>query len=605
MGSKILVGNNIEKLKEIESESVDCIVSSPPYFGLRDYGTGKWEGGDSNCPHKRLTKISKDTSTGHAGMYEQGHVVGDAIYKQICPECGAKRVDDQFGLEETLEEYIEKTVLLFEELRRVLKPQGTVWWNIGDSYASKSSAFGGRGKNSILNNTSFEDKQRRNTIVPEGLKAKDLMMIPARVAIALSENGWYLRSEIIWHKPNPMPESVKDRPTSAHEKIYLFSKNKKYYYDADAIREKAKTKPTVRNKSAEGYQADYAKGKRFSEGERTYGNGYANKRNVWESDEKKPYRIIDEKFRNPIVEYRDLPSQKDIRNYLSEQRKKKGITIDNIEKHFGNQAGHHWFEKDGSYPSKEDWLELKKLLDLDDTYDKVMTTIKYKSGLKQDHPLGKNKRNVWDTKYESDEEERMYRQGMSKTRGENVVFVRTKLPTQKDFVKFIKERTSIKQLDEETDIKKTTIEHWFRNDESGFAFPSVEDWKVIKDYVNDWSKEFELIDEGLTYVESHLDSIESNPLGKNKRNVWTVTTKPFRGAHFAVFPPDLIEPCIKAGCPKGGTVLDPFGGSGTTGLVANNLGRNAILIELNEEYVEIAKKRLGEDLGLFSEVEDG
>jgi len=366
MGTKILTGNNMEKLREIESESIDCVVSSPPYFGLRDYGTGTWEGGDSSCPHKRLTKISKDTATGHAGMYEQGHVVGDAIYKQICPECGAKRVDDQFGLEETLEEYIEKTVLLFEELRRVLKPQGTVWWNLGDSYANKSSAWGGRGKNSILNNTGLKDKQRRNTIVPEGLKAKDLMMIPARVAIALSENGWYLRSEIIWHKPNPMPESVKDRPTSAHEKIYLFSKNKKYYYDADAIREKAKTKPTVRNKSAEGYQADYPNGKRFSEGERTYGNGYA-----------------------------------------------------------------------------------------------------------------------------------------------------------------------------------------------------------------------------------------------NKRNVWTVTTKPFKGAHFAVFPTDLIEPCIKAGCPKGGIVLDPFGGSGTTGFVANNLGRDAILIELNEEYVEIAKKRIGGDNPLFSEVEDG
>ena len=183
--------------------------------------------------------------------------------------------------------------------------------------------------------------------------------------------------------------------------------------------------------------------------------------------------------------------------------------------------------------------------------------------------------------------------------------VRTKLPTQENFVKFIRERTSIKQLDEETDIKKTKIEHWFRNDESGFAFPSVEDWKVIKDYVNDWSKDFELMDEGLTYVESHLDSIESNPLGKNKRNVWTVTTKPFKGAHFAVFPTDLIEPCIKAGCPKGGTVLDPFGGSGTTGFVANSLDRNAILIELNEEYVEIAKKRIGGDNPLFSEVEDG
>ena len=434
MGTKILVGNNMDKLKEINDSTVDCVVSSPPYFGLRDYGTGTWEGGNPNCPHKRLTKISKDTATGHASMYEQGHVVGDAIYKQTCPECGAKRIDEQFGLEETLEEYIEKTVLLFEELRRVLKPQGTVWWNLGDSYANKSSAWGGRGKNSILNNTGLKDKQRRNTIVPEGLKAKDLMMIPARVAIALSENGWYLRSEIIWHKPNPMPESVKDRPTSAHEKIYLFSKNKKYYYDADAIREKAKTKPTIRNKSAEGYQADYAKGKRFSEGERTYGNGYA-----------------------------------------------------------------------------------------------------------------------------------------------------------------------------------------------------------------------------------------------NKRNVWTVTTKPFKGAHFAVFPPDLIEPCIKAGSSEHGccsecgnpyerdtkvvsvpqrttrdnmvgvipgrdktsrmnskemeslvreeigwiatckcnadvvksVVLDPFGGSGTTGLVANNLGRDAILIELNEKYVEIAKKRIGGDNPLFSEVEDG
>jgi DNA modification methylase len=490
MGTKILTGNNMEKLREIESESVDCVVSSPPYFGLRDYGTGTWEGGDPNCPHKRLTKISKNTATGHAGMYEQGHVVGDAIYKQTCPECGAKRIDEQFGLEETLEEYIEKTVLLFEELRRVLKPQGTVWWNLGDSYANKSSAWGGRGNNSILNNTGLKDKQRRNTIIPEGLKAKDLMMIPARVAIALSENGWYLRSEIIWHKPNPMPESVKDRPTSAHEKIYLFSKNKKYYYDADAIREKG-----VIPKGTKG-----AKGSK-------------------------------------------------------ERLNVKGVNARPNEYKIYNGK--------------------------------------------------RNKRNVWSTKYESDEEERMYRQGMSKTRGENVIFVRTKLPTQENFVKFIRERTSIKQLDEETDIKKTKIEHWFRNDESGFAFPSVEDWKVIKDYVNDWSKEFELIDEGLTYVESHLDSIESNPLGKNKRNVWTITTKPFKGAHFAVFPADLIEPCIKAGCPKGGTVLDPFGGSGTTGFVANNLGRDAILIELNKEYVEIAKKRLGEDLGLFSEVEDG
>ena len=409
MGTKILIGNNMEKLKEIESESVDCIVSSPPYFGLRDYG-----------------------------------------------------VEGQFGLEETLEDYIDKTVLLFEELRRVLKPQGTVWWNLGDSYANKSSAWGGRGKNSILNKTGLKDKQRRNTIVPDGLKSKDLMMIPSRVAIALSENGWYLRSEIIWHKPNPMPESVKDRPTSAHEKIYLFAKNKKYYYDADAIR----------------------------------------------------------------------------------------------------------------VPQKQD-------------------------------SIARAGRNYWDT---------------------------NKVET------------------------------------GNYSIPNIESAKKLNQKVLD------------TVAEGKI------PMA-NKRNVWTVTTKPFRGAHFAVFPQDLIEPCIKAGssehgcCSKCGNpyiritkkgdynlkhqiasggdkdgkyygkskkdyssakaqdasetkkrilesmkeviqvgweatckcnagikksvILDPFGGSGTTGLVANNLGRDAILIELNKEYVEIAKKRLGEDLGLFSEVKDG
>ena len=136
MGSKILVGNNIEKLKEIESESVDCIVSSPPYFGLRDYGTGTWEGGEPNCPHKRLTKISKDTATGHAGMYEQGHVVGDAIYKQTCPECGAKRIDKQLGLEPTYQEHIQNIVALFRVIKPKLKDSATVWLNYGDSYAA-------------------------------------------------------------------------------------------------------------------------------------------------------------------------------------------------------------------------------------------------------------------------------------------------------------------------------------------------------------------------------------------------------------------------------------------------------------------------------------
>jgi len=122
----------------------------------------------------------------------------------------------------------------------------------------------------------------------------------------------------------------------------------------------------------------------------------------------------------------------------------------------------------------------------------------------------------------------------------------------------------------------------------------------IKDLLDDWTEKFNNLDYALTYVETHLDEIQNNPLGKNKRNVWTITTKPFKDAHFATFPKDLIEPCIKAGCPEGGVVLDPFGGSGTTGIVAALNNRNAILIELNQNYIDIANKRIDKEVGLFS-----
>ena len=505
MATRILVGNNMIKMRELEDESIDCIVTSPPYFGLRDYGTGKWEGGDPNCDHVANSKATKVQGNPefNKNRPSREETKYKGYYEAICPKCNAIKIDyvwggDEkcehewskapprrkrhpndhtkgtlnqiasaphlketdschkcggwmggYGLESTPDQYIKNTLLIFDELHRVLKPQGTVWWNIGDSYAMKSSAWGGsRGHNSILKGTGLADKQRRTGVCPDKLKSKDLMMIPARVAIAVAEHGWYLRSEIIWHKPNPMPESVKDRPTSAHEKIYLFAKNRKYYYDADAIRE----------------------------------------------------------------------------------------------------------------PQKQD-------------------------------SIARAGRDYWDTN---------------------------------------------------------------KIEAGQYAIPNVESAKKLNQKV--------------------LDTVEEGKIPMaNKRNVWTVTTKPFRGAHFAVFPPDLIEPCIKAGtseygcCSKCGNpyvrnnevtsvpqrttrdnmvgvipgrnkksrmnskemeslvredkgwvatckcnaevkksvVLDPFGGSGTTGLVANNLGRDAVLIELNKDYVDIAKKRLDDNLGLFSEVKDG
>ena len=394
---RIIQGDCRDGMAKLPDKSVHCCVTSPPYFGLRDYGTAEWEGGDPDCDHQ--------------GQIMRKHHISDnkekprEFYKSECGKCGALRKDEQLGLEETPEEFVEALVSVFREVRRVLRDDGTVWLNLGDSY--------GRDKN--------------------------LIGIPWRVAFALQADGWYLRQDIIWNKPNVMPEACKDRCTKSHEYIFLLSKQPKYFYDLDAIREPVKEASIQRSKTS------------------------------------------------------------------------------------------------------------------------------------------------WNT-----------------------------------------ERPSTK-----------TVGGAFSLDEMGERFV--------------------------------------NPDGRNKRSVWTVTTKSFKDAHFATFPTDLIEPCVKAGCPEmvcvdcgtpyerevdvkrvkrseldksdpryrpnsydgaygdingkadagyssrktvgfkkacscetdsytGGTVLDPFGGSGTTGLVADRLGRDAILTELNPDYIKIAIKRIEGETGLFADV---
>ena len=356
----ILIGDVREKLKELPDQSVHCCVTSPPYWGLRDYGTASWDGGDLNCDHQGKPMATKANINRNCGT---GNDVKNAeareFFKEICGKCGAKRIDSQIGLEQTPEEYVDQMVQVFREVSRVLRDDGTLWLNLGDSYASfrdgKATPDTTRGESvRTLVPKGKVSNRKASTFEGTPIKHKDLVGIPWRVAFALQTDGWYLRQDIIWHKPNPMPESVTDRCTKAHEYIFLLTKSAKYYFDHEAIKEEAKTPPVVRDKHGEGYQADYAKGDRFSAGERTWG-------------------------------------------------------------------------ADGR---------------------------------------------------------------------------------------------------------------------------------------------------------------------KNKRSVWTVTTRPFKGAHFATFPPQLIEPCILAGCPPDGTVLDPFFGAGTTGLVAQQHERNWIGCELNPVYAEMASKRI-------------
>ncbi len=364
MTVRILQGDVLEVLPTLPACSVQCVVTSPPYYGLRDYGTAKWEGGDPDCKHNPQRPDGGERENRTLPLGRGG------VYNDICRKCGALRIDSQIGLEETPEAYVEKLVRVFREVRRVLKDDGTLWLNLGDSYATNPG--NGRGGESVEGG-----KPHRSGIdkTKMGYKPKDLIGIPWMVAFALRADGWYLRQDIIWHKPNPMPESVTDRCTKAHEYIFLLTKSARYYYDAEAVKE-----PAVEAS--------------------------------WE-------------------------------NRLNRQ-------------------------SDKSFPTNE--------------RNGVRTGIKFGG----------------------------------------------------------------KKYGESDDPKHQT--------------------KSGEEYVYSGTR--------------------------NKRSVWTVTTKPYKEAHFATFPPDLIEPCILAGSRVGDTVLDPFNGSGTTGAVSIKHGREYVGVELNPDYVKLTERRL-------------
>lgn len=327
--NKILNMDCREGIKLLENESIDCCITSPPYWGLRDYG-----------------------------------------------------VDGQIGLEVSLNAYLECLVQLFREIKRVLKPGGTVWLNLGDSYVGT-----GGDRNSDPSSSIFAAQEQHNptgryqkqkALKAMNLKPKNLIGIPWRVAFALQDDGWYLRQDNIWHKPNCMPEAVKDRTTRAHEYIFLLSKEKNYYYDHEIIKEDCV-------------------------------NGDA-----------------------------------------SSPRGSKGV--------LGNQ---------------------------------------HKGNRKTFRGSGK------------------YTQGQSY---DNTSIVKSKSQGNESI-------------------------------------------KILK---------------------------------RNKRSVWTVATAQHKDAHFATFPEKLIEPCVLAGCPEGGLIIDPFMGSGTVGKVALENRRNFIGYEINSSYCEIAKRRTSE-----------
>lgn len=249
---RILEGDVIEMLRTLPDKCIHMLVTSPPYLNQRDYGTGRWEGGDPGCDH--IANKSKTKKMGNP-EFNKNHpsrelTITPGFYKNTCPKCGAIQIDNQIGLEDTPAQYIQKMVEVFREIWRVLRDDGIVWLNEGDGYASTPvGTFNGGSK--ILKGRDLSGHEQSggfNKLKASGLKPKDLLMIPARLAIALQADGWYLRSQIPWLKRNSMPESITDRPSSAVEYIFMLTKSGTplFWVHRDGRGARTKPKPDYR-----------------------------------------------------------------------------------------------------------------------------------------------------------------------------------------------------------------------------------------------------------------------------------------------------------------------------------------------------------------------
>ena len=277
--NKVYFGDCRDSMRKMAKEGVkvQMCVTSPPYFGLRDYGTAKWEGGDVDCDH--IEKIQS-----HSGQRADRDQTSQIFkYKGLCKKCGAVSVDGQIGLEQNPQEFIDNLIEVFACVWDVLADDGTLWVNLGDSYANNSSQASNNGRAGFGN-----PREKVVNRIGNGYKQKDLMGMPWRLAFALQDFGWYLRQDIIWHKPNPMPESVTDRCTKSHEYIFLLTKNQKYYFDGKAIQEPAENAGKVGGsfKGRQGGAEYHAQSGGVGSDAKEYEN--RNKRDVW-SVPVKPY----------------------------------------------------------------------------------------------------------------------------------------------------------------------------------------------------------------------------------------------------------------------------------------------------------------------------
>ena len=583
-------GDALEVLKQLPIESVDMCVTSPPYYGLREYGTASWEGGSDKCDHLAGVHFSDKSSirnTALVSTIKENNGKGTP-YKDICGKCGATRMDLQIGLEKTPEEYVAKLVAIFREVRRVLKKEGTLWLNLGDSYAS-----GGSGQN-------FLESASRNVKVGTtetlggyghiktarnphdiGLKPKDLIGIPWRVAFALQADGWWLRQDIIWAKGvsgnirsgSVMPESVRDRFCKSHEYVFLLTKSARYYFDTVAVAD------TIDNQESHEYNSKYEnedlQQMQIVETDREVLQEQPAERwlardlprlPITDSEEVGPQVQSDREIqveRETILLFREgTESQKVIQRAVCSDPRTKGTIPDC-----------RTITREGSQ--------------VQGTSQKIRPKRKGKTGeVSAGYALRQNgKGEIFQTQdgnqaQVSDQDNRLHVDNTSMAGNQDEV--RASLCILRESNGEIREGpcdTAIEGRDTHS------LEH-------STGLPDMQRQKGRKDFTPEQGGG------GTSFIgHSGYKKADGTLICGNKatrRSVWLINPQPYKKAHFATYPPALVEPCILAGCPANGVVLDPFAGSGTTLAVAKTLNRKSIGIELNPDYCKLCVDRLQE-----------
>jgi DNA modification methylase len=580
---KILQGNCLERLRELPDESVQCCVTSPPYWGLRDYGTGQWEGGDAGCTHKQ-GRDGAGRADGVVDERSQRNRDGTAaLTRQVC-KCGAIRVDNQLGLEKTPEEYIAKMVAVFKEVRRVLRSDGTCWANMGDSYAGA-----GYSNHKNTGGALREDGGVQHHCTTSGCKPKDLVGIPWMLAFALRADGWWLRQDIIWAKPNPMPESVTDRLTKSHEYIFLLSKSAKYYFNHEAIKEpcvkgfagstfsegktaghqlgRASTKPRIgadRKELRSGIESRHRSEIVGGQSLEAHPGETRNKRDVWTvatqpfngakivadyvGSDGKPYKVSE-----------DCPVHGPRRGFETPQMASCGELLSTYQSGIADNASHPYQElgcefvsilfPDGGLPSREESLSptAESMAD--------RRTCEHRMGDTQ------NLRGTKDT---------------HGTRACNL--------------------DSVSQPRSASATLRSSGSHKMGR-ASATTSPCISSGETLSGRPRS-AVQLGTVGLGVHTSEnsiSQADSVEHPSARTQSRipgSVAQCNCAIVIVDHFATFPPKLIEPCILAGSKPGDIVLDPFAGSGTTGVVALRHKRDFIGIELNPDYITLINKRL-------------